>query len=139
MKFEILNNISSQMWSKPKKERNAKILELKKEGKTNRYIGKLLGITPQMVNIVYVRETKKGPPKEHNSFRSALNGRLICGLMEYFGGVVPGPLVIANEGATKLRMANGVGPKSLQVLAKALHKYGYIEDPEQWLAGKQHK
>jgi len=124
------------MWSKPKKERNAKILALRKEGKTNRYIGKLLGISPQMVNIVYVRETRKGPPKEPNSFRSSLSGRLVCGLAEYFGGSLPGPLVIAEEGATRLSMANGVGPKSLQVLAKALHKYGYIDDPEQWLADK---
>jgi hypothetical protein len=125
------------MWSKPKKERNAKILELKKEGKTNRYIGELFGISPQMVNQVYVRETNKVfPQEEPESLRSALSGRLISALSKYFGGALPGPGVIAKRGACRLGLVDGIGPKSLQMLARALHDHGYIDDPKKWLAGK---
>ena len=107
------------MWSKPKTERNAKILELKKEGKTNSYIGKLFGISPQMVSQVCVTAAKNKLHKlQPNTFRSALSDRLINGLAEYFGGSLPGPVVIANEGATRLSMANGVGPKRYRWLQR---------------------
>jgi len=107
------------MWSKPKTERNAKILELKKEGKTNSYIGKLFGISPQMVSQVCVTAAKNKLHKlQPNTFRSTLSDRLINGLAEYFGGSLPGPVVIANEGATRLSMANGVGPKRYRWLQR---------------------
>jgi hypothetical protein len=120
-----------------KKERNAKILALRKAGKSDRYIGKLFGISHQAVCHICNRASKKDLPKvEPNSFRSALSGRLIYGLAEHFGGGLPGPVVIAEEGAYRLGLSYGVGSKSLQLLAKALYDYGYIDDPERWLAGK---
>ena len=79
---------------------------------------------------------RKETLKESRPFRSALNSRLFFGLLAYFGGSLPDPQDIANEGARRLSLADGVGPVSLQLLAKVLHEYGYIDDPGQWLAGK---
>jgi hypothetical protein len=95
-----------------------------------------VSLTKQYATFVIEASKKDLPKVEPNSFRSALSGRLIYGLAEHFGGGLPGPVVIAEEGAYRLGLSYGVGSKSLQLLAKALYDYGYIDDPERWLAGK---
>ena len=56
------------------------------------------------------------------------------GLSRIFGPqILDTPEVIAGLGMEPLEMAIGLGPKSLEEIAWALHKHGYIDDIEQWL------
>ena len=43
------------------------------------------------------------------------------------------PEVIAAVGMTGLKLAVGLGPVSLREIALALHKFGCIDDVDQWL------
>jgi hypothetical protein len=58
------------------------------------------------------------------------------GLSRVFGrDVLNEPEVIAGIGMLGLKLAIGLGPKSLREIAEALHSYGYIDDPVRWLEG----
>ena len=56
------------------------------------------------------------------------------GLVRLFGrDVLKEPEVIAGLGMEPLKMAIGLGPKSLHEIAWALYGFGYIDDIEQWM------
>jgi hypothetical protein len=56
------------------------------------------------------------------------------GLSRLFGReVLKEPEVIAGIGIAVLEDAIGLGPKSLQEIALALYKSGYIDEPDRWL------
>jgi hypothetical protein len=68
-------------------------------------------------------------------FKDLLSTRSKNGLSRIFGSeILDTPEVIAGLGMEPLKMAIGLGPKSLHEIARALHSYGYIDDPVRWLA-----
>ena len=72
--------------------------------------------------------------KKNTSFKDELSSWSKDGLSRIFGSeILDTPEVIAGLGTESLKMAIGLGPKSLHEIARALHSYGYIDDIEQWL------
>ena len=72
--------------------------------------------------------------KKNTSFKDALSSWSKDGLSRIFGPqILDTPEVIAGLGTESLKMAIGLGPKSLHEIARALHSYGYIDGPESWL------
>ena len=72
--------------------------------------------------------------KKNTSFKDELSSWSKNGLSRIFGPqILNTPEVIAGLGMEPLKMAIGLGPKSLHEIALVLHSYGYIDDPESWL------
>jgi hypothetical protein len=73
---------------------------------------------------------------KNTSFKDELSAWSQNGLSRIFGPqILDSPEVIAGLGMESLKMAIGLGPKSLQEIARALYKYGCIDDPVRWLEG----
>jgi hypothetical protein len=73
--------------------------------------------------------------KKNTSFKDELSSWSKDGLSRLFGPqILDTPEVIAGLGTESLNKAIGLGPKSLQEIARALYKYGCIDDPVRWLA-----
>ena len=71
---------------------------------------------------------------ENKAFTDTLSTRSKNGLARCFGrGMINDPGEIAEAGIAKLEMTNQLGIKSFREIAEALHKFGYIDDPDQWL------
>jgi hypothetical protein len=71
--------------------------------------------------------------KKNTSFKDELSSWSKNGLSRIFGSeILDSPEVIAGLGMESLKMAIGLGPKSLHEIARALHSYGYIDDPAKW-------
>ena len=72
--------------------------------------------------------------KKNTSFKDELSSWSKDGLSRIFGSeILDSPEVIAGLGTESLKMAIGLGPKSLHEIARALYEFGYIGDIEQWL------
>ena len=68
------------------------------------------------------------------NFKDMLSTRSKNGLSRCFGRqVLDTPEIIAEAGIDRLRLAVGIGAKSLQEIAFALCKFGCIDDVENWL------
>ena len=65
-------------------------------------------------------------------FKDMLSTRSKNGLSRCFGKqVLDTPEIIAEAGIDRLRLAVGLGTKSLQEIAFALFRYGFIKDTDQ--------
>ena len=54
----------------------------------------------------------------------------------FFGmNVLDTPEKIATAGSARLWMTVQLGPKSIKEIAGALHKLGFIDNPDKWLEG----
>jgi len=68
------------------------------------------------------------------TFAEELSNWTTVGLIRLYGeDILNQPEVIAALGMQCLKDAIGLGSKSLREIAGALHKFGYIKDPDQWL------
>jgi hypothetical protein len=73
---------------------------------------------------------------KNTSFKDELSSWSKDGLSRIFGSeILDIPEVIAGLGTESLKMAIGLGPKSLHEIALVLHRFGYIDDPVRWLEG----
>ena len=67
-------------------------------------------------------------------FKDELSIRSINGLARCFGRqTLDTPEVIAEAGVKRLRLAVGLGLKSIKEIAEVLHKFGFIDSIDDWL------
>ena len=67
-------------------------------------------------------------------FKDELSIRSINGLARCFGRqALDTPEVIAEAGAKRLRLAVGLGAKSIKEIAEVLHKFGFVDSIHGWL------
>ena len=71
----------------------------------------------------------------NKDFINSLSTRSKFGLARCFGSIPNDPAIIAEAGIKKLEMTVQLGPKSFREIAELLYKFGYIDDPDQWLGG----
>ena len=68
-----------------------------------------------------------------DNFKGMLSTRSKNGLSRCFGRqVLDTPEIIAEAGIDRLRLAVGIGPKSLKEIALLLYAFCYIDDVEMW-------
>jgi hypothetical protein len=74
----------------------------------------------------------------NTSFKDSLSTRSKNGLIGCFGysEILYQPEKIA-AGRNRLNLARNIGQKSLQEIAEALYKFGYIDNIDKWLGGNQ--
>ena len=71
-----------------------------------------------------------------DNFKDMLSARSRNGIARCFGrDILDTPEIIAEAGSDRLRMTVQLGPKSLQEIAGALHKFGFIGNADKWLGG----
>ena len=69
----------------------------------------------------------------NNAFKDSLSTRSKNGLSRCFGSqVLDTPEVIAEAGMARLRLAVGLGHKSLQEIALALYEFCYIDEVDKF-------
>ena len=69
-----------------------------------------------------------------DKFKDLLSTRAKNGLSRCFGRqALDTPEIIAEASIDRLRLAVGIGPTSLQEIAFALFRYGFIKDTDKWL------
>ena len=69
-------------------------------------------------------------------FKDELSIRSINGLARCFGRqALDTPEVIAKAGVKRLRLAVGLGPKSIKEIAEVLYKFGFVDSIDDWLEG----
>ena len=67
-------------------------------------------------------------------FKDELSIRSINGLARCFGRqTLDTPEVIAEAGGKRLRLAVGLGLKSIKEIAEVLHKFGFIDSIDDWI------
>lgn len=67
-------------------------------------------------------------------FKDELSIRSINGLARCFGRqTLDTPEVIAKAGAKRLRLAVGLGGKSIKEIAEVLYKFGFVDSIDDWL------
>jgi hypothetical protein len=67
-------------------------------------------------------------------FKDELSIRSINGLARCFGRqALDTPEVIAKSGAKRLRLAVGLGKKSIKEIAEVLYKFGFVDSIDDWL------
>jgi len=120
---------------KNKKERNTQITKLRKEGKSVNYLASRFGLSRQRISqILKKNEDRMG--FNTSPFMDILSPAVIKALKSHYG-VVFDPKVLVDDGSAKLKLVDNIGLKRLQEIANALHKLGYITDPDHWLDKKE--
>jgi hypothetical protein len=78
-----------------------------------------------------------GVMKTNKKFADEISNWSKEGLSRLFGNdILDKPEVIADIGMAGLKLAIGLGPKSLREIAEALYELGYINEISDWLDGK---
>ncbi len=67
-------------------------------------------------------------------FKDELSIRSINGLARCFGRqALDTPQIIAGAGVKRLRLAVGLGSKSIKEIAEVLNKFGFVDSIDEWL------
>jgi hypothetical protein len=121
--------------------RNKQIYDLRRKGETARRIARRFGISRERVCSICNQLKKKEHPVEPTTFATALPPAIRKVLNNYWGNndILVHPDIIVDMGAHALSSVNRIGTKSLRKIAENLYRYGYVDDPDSWLAGKGFK
>ena len=121
--------------------RNKQIYDLKKKGEPARSIARRFGISHERVCRICKQLKKKEQQVEPTTFATALSPAIRKVLNNYWGNndIFVHPDIIVGLGAHSLSSVHRIGIKSLQAIAENLYRFGYIDDPDSWLAGKNLK
>lgn len=121
--------------------RNKLIYDLQRKGEPSRCIARRFGISHERVCHICKQLKKKEEQVQPTSFATALSPTIRKALNSYWGknDILVHPEIIVGLGAHALSSVNRIGIKSLQVIAENLYRFGYIDNPDDWLAGKKIK
>ncbi|MBU0728209.1 MAG: hypothetical protein KKA70_00555 [Proteobacteria bacterium] len=121
----------------PKDLMNKQIYDLKEMGVSTHYIARKYGISIKKVLRICVNLREKEFQPLSLSFASALSPMIGKVLINYWGDneILDQPDIIVALGAASLSKVKRIGPKSLQMIAENLQRFGCIDDPDFWLAG----
>jgi hypothetical protein len=121
--------------------RNKQIYALQRKGEPSRRIARRFGISHERVCHIFKQLKKKEQQVIPTTFATALPQAIRKVLNNYWGNddIVVHTEIIVGLGAQALSSVNRIGIKSLQEIAENLYRFGYIDDPDSWLAGKNLK
>ena len=122
-----------------KEIRNQQIYNLQQRGVPSRRIARRFGISHERVCRICKQLREKEEQGIPTTFANALPPAIRKVLNNYWGNndIFVQPDIIVGLGAHALSSVNRIGIKSLQEIAENLCRFGYIDDPDSWLAGRE--